>query len=204
METGATLEGRKMNADQIKAVLESHRKWGNNEGGERANLSGVNLSGANLSRANLYRADLYLADLSGANLNRANLSGANLTRANLSGANLSRANLSGADLYLADLSGADLSRAGFCGATGNLTNLKSIFLDTYQITYTAEMIQIGCQQHPIADWLGFSDAEIKAMDGEKALDWWKKYKPLLMQIIELSPAEPTKSESAEGANNVNN
>ena len=164
METGATLEGRKMNADQIKAVLESHRKWGNNEGGERANLSGVNLSGANLSRANLYRADLYLADLSG----------------------------------------ADLSRAGFCGATGNLTNLKSIFLDTYQITYTAEMIQIGCQQHPIADWLGFSDAEIKAMDGEKALDWWKKYKPLLMQIIELSPAEPTKSESAEGANNVNN
>ena len=183
-----------MNADQIKAVLESHRKWGNNEGGERANLSGVNLSGANLSRANLYRADLYLADLSGANL----------TRANLSGANLSRANLCRADLYLADLSGADLSRAGFCGATGNLTNLKSIFLDTYQITYTAEMIQIGCQQHPIADWLGFSDAEIKAMDGEKALDWWKKYKPLLMQIIELSPAEPTKSESAEGANNVNN
>ena len=61
----------------LKSILEKHLKWLRNEdGGERANLSGADLSGANLS---------------GADLSRANLSRANLSGANLSGANLSRA-----------------------------------------------------------------------------------------------------------------
>ncbi len=48
----------------LQEVLELHKKWlDNEEGGERANLSGedlsyVNLRGANLSYANLYGADL--------------------------------------------------------------------------------------------------------------------------------------------------
>ena len=71
----------------LKSILEKHLKWLRNEdGGERANLSGANLSGAdlsgaNLSGANLYRANLYRANLSGADLSGANLSGANLYRA---------------------------------------------------------------------------------------------------------------------------
>ena len=78
----------------LNEILEKHLKWLNDEnGGERANLSG-----ANLYRANLYRADLSGADLSGANLSGANLSGANLYRADLSGANLYGANLYGANL----------------------------------------------------------------------------------------------------------
>ena len=79
----------------LNEILEKHLKWLNDEnGGERADLSGANLYGANL-----YRADLSGANLSGANLSGANLSGANLYRANLSGANLYGANLSGANLY---------------------------------------------------------------------------------------------------------
>ena len=106
-----------MRREEIKEVLEKHRKWlTDEEGGEcadlsranlsRADLSEANLSGANLSWANLSRANLSGADLSGANLSWANLSEADLSRADLSGANLSRANLSGASL-----SGASLSEA---------------------------------------------------------------------------------------------
>ena len=93
-----------MTQAKLNEILEKHRKWLNDEeGGERADLSGANLSGANLSGANLSWANLSGADLSGANLSEANLSGANLSWADLSGADLSWADLSGADLRGADL-----------------------------------------------------------------------------------------------------
>lgn len=63
-----------MEENQLKNVLELHRKWINKEpGGERANLWG-----ADLWRANLRGADLRGADLRGANLRGANLRGADL------------------------------------------------------------------------------------------------------------------------------
>lgn len=43
-----------MTSDEIKEILEYHRKWLRDEqDGKRANLSGANLSGANLIDANL-------------------------------------------------------------------------------------------------------------------------------------------------------
>ena len=68
-----------MEENQLKNVLELHRKWINDEpDGKRADLRG---------------ADLREADLRGANLRDANLRGANLWEADLR-----RANLRGADL----------------------------------------------------------------------------------------------------------
>ena len=79
--------------EQLKEILEAHRKWVESEGkeGERAILRGANLSGA----------DLFVANLSGAML-----SGAILSEAILSGANLSGALLLETDLSWADLRGA--------------------------------------------------------------------------------------------------
>ena len=117
----------KISAKKLQEIIKSHGRWlRNEEGGERANLSGANLrsanlssaylrsadlSGANLSGANLRSADLRSANLSGANLRSADLRGANLSGANLRGANLSGANLRSAYLRSADLSDADLSDA---------------------------------------------------------------------------------------------
>lgn len=131
-----------MNANELKNILELHKKWLNNEeGGMRANLCGatlyeadfreVNLHGADLCRANLRGADLYGVNLCGINLREADLYGANLCGANLCEANLCRADLHeatlcGANLYEADfhgvnlyeteLYGANLRRANFHGA----------------------------------------------------------------------------------------
>ena len=114
--------------------------------------------------------------------NRANLSGANL-----SGANLSSANLSGADLLDADLSDADL-----WSTTGNRIEIKSLFVsEIYPITYTAEVMQIGCKNYPIKDWWGFDDKKIIEMDGKKALTFWREWKDTIRMIIEKSPATPT-------------
>lgn len=121
-----------MNSVELKAILDLHEKWLNNEpDGKRANLymadlrgadlSGAKLNGADLRCADLRGADLRGANLRGANLGRANLSGCNLGCADLSGANLCRTNLSGTDLYMVNLSrtklfGADLSNADLCCA----------------------------------------------------------------------------------------
>ena len=64
--------------------------------------------------------------------------------------------------------------------------------ETYYITYTSKIIQIGCQRHTIEEWKNFNNKSILEMDGKKALEWWDKWKPIIMQIIEMSPCEPTK------------
>ena len=77
-----------MNSEEIRKMLENHKKWLFNEpGGIRANLC----------EADLYRADLIGVNLCGANLCKADLCKADLCGANLYGANLYGANLRGAE-----------------------------------------------------------------------------------------------------------
>lgn len=104
--------------------------------------------------------------------------------ADLRGADLSGADLSGADLSYANLSRADL----LC--MGNMRNIKTIQADIWKVGYTHETLQIGCQRHLISEWRTFSDEEIGGMD-PRASDWWKVWKPILMTIIDASPAEDT-------------
>ena len=158
----------------------------------KANLYGANLEGANLYDANLYDANLEGADLYDADLTGANLYDANLTRANLSWADLTYANLSGANLYGADLYGANLS-----GANGVNDFIKCIQIETYPITYTDEVMQIGCEHHKITEWREFDNRRIAEMDGKCALKFWAKYKDWIFQTIELCPAKPTASEAAQ-------
>lgn len=101
-----------------------------------------------------------------------------------------RANLSGADL-----SGVNLSGANLRGAIGNLRHIKSLQSEKYYVTYTSEILQIGCQRHTIEEWKIFDDTKITNMDSG-ALEWWNKWKPVIFQLIEMSPAEPTKNEGA--------
>lgn len=148
----------------------------------RADLSEANLSGANLSYANLSYANLSEANLSEANLSGADLSGADLSYTDLSGANLSGANLIHANLSHANLSGANLSGANLRHCVGNNEEVKSQQLGTWLTVITRDVMAIGCQQHPIADWLTFEDVRIAGMSAE-ALAWWKANKPIIELII---------------------
>ena len=101
-----------MTREEIEKVLDSHRKWINEEdGGERANLRE-----ADLREADLHEADLHEANLSEANLRGADLSEADLRWADLHLADLRWADLRWADLRWADLRGADLRWADLRGA----------------------------------------------------------------------------------------
>jgi len=96
--------------------------------------------------------------------------------ANLSGANLRGANLRGADLIRANLSGADIR---YC--FGNGSEIKTLLITRYHITYTGEVLAIGCQQHSKSEWLGFPDKTIARMD-DGALEWWREWKPKLIAL----------------------
>ena len=80
-----------INGKQLSDILEDHRKWLQNNNGERANLRYANLRYADLRYANLRYANLSSANLSYANLSYANLSYAFLRSANLRSADLSSA-----------------------------------------------------------------------------------------------------------------
>ena len=152
---------------------------------EIESLCNANLSNAGLRNADLSGADLSYANLRYADLSSANLRGANLSGADLSGANLRAADLSGANLRAADLRGANLRAADLRWCIGNMREIKSAQFDTYDVTWTKDALAIGYQQHLIKEWWQFDDATITKMDGDMLL-WWKKWKLVLQQIVEMS------------------
>ena len=63
-----------MNKEELKEILDNHKKWLNDEpGGKKADLSFADLCGADLRFANLRFANLRGADLRGADLRDADL-----------------------------------------------------------------------------------------------------------------------------------
>lgn len=54
----------------------------------------------------------------------------------------------------------------------------------WSITISTEQIQIGCQIHTIGAWSQFSDREILAMAGPKALQFWRAYKTLILSLAQ--------------------
>ena len=184
-----------MNRTELDAILAAALKSGSIPDFRGADLSGANLSGAYLSGAYLSGADFRGAILSGAYLSGADLSDAIFIRADLSGADfrgviLKGAYLIGADLKGAYLSGADLKGANLSGTIGNNREIKSVQTCTWSVTYTSDIMQIGCKIHPIDDWWTFTDADISRME-PRALKWWTIWKPILQQIIAAGPATPT-------------
>ena len=139
-----------------------------------ADLTSADLRGAYLTSAYLRGADLTGADLTSANLISAYLTGANLTGANLTGAYLRGADLTGAGLTDADYNGEKLTKEPI-----QITGLK------YFVFITSEQIKIGCELHKSGEWKKFTDKEILAMDGKKALKWWKEHKDSILKVHEL-------------------
>ena len=154
-----------MTKDDLKKVLDDHALWLRGEGGARANLRGADLEGANLRWA-----DLRWAYLEGANLRGANLRGASLW---------------GADLRGVNLQGADLQDADLWSTVGNGGEVKSLHCGGYDVAFTHDVLQIGCKRYPIKDWFEFDYETISSMD-DGALEWWRKWKPILKQIVEVA------------------
>jgi hypothetical protein len=121
---------------------------------------------------------------------RADLRYTNFSYADLRYTNLRYADLRYANLRYANLRYADFSYADLRYAIGEMRSLRSFQIENYMVSYTDSILNIGCQSHTIEKWKNFDDEKIKNMDSG-ALAWWIKWKPIIFQIIEMAPAEPT-------------
>ena len=174
--TRARADFRSMSPPELTEILRLHSLWmRRDDAGERADLRGL---------------DIRFASLVGARLDGARLDGTNLCVAVLCGASISGASLSGANFSDAYLDGVDFDGANLQGCIGNMRELKTIQVERYCVSYTSEIIQIGCENHTIEEWRSFSDDEIAGMD-IGALEWWRKWRSWLFKTIEMSPAKPT-------------
>ena len=63
----------------------------------------------------------------------------------------------------------------------DLINITSN-VNSYNITITPNHIRIGCQYHSKTAWFRYTENEIRKMDGERAVKWWKTWKPILKAI----------------------
>ena len=108
-----------MRQDDLKTVLERHRRWLDTDGreGARAALAGVSLAGQAFWRADLRQACMDGADLTGCSFDHASLYEGSCRDARLVRASLWQADLRRADLSHADLRGAKLDHADLRGAT---------------------------------------------------------------------------------------
>ena len=90
-----------MTQEELKSVLELHKKWLNNEAdGVRADLRGADLFGVDM-----HEADLREADMGGVDLRGANMRGTILCCSDMYGANMRETLLYGADIYGANMRG---------------------------------------------------------------------------------------------------
>jgi uncharacterized protein YjbI with pentapeptide repeats len=149
--TSAEPEFREISDEELRRILEDHKKWVAAEDKTgldhlRADLSWADLRGhaailkvtqleqANLRGVKLQNADLASAHLQGAQLHEAELQGTHLIGAQLQRAILMNAQLHGAELQAADLTsaqiqGANLGGAQLQGAKLYETQLRGAYLE---------------------------------------------------------------------------
>lgn len=175
--------------------LRQHWQWIATEGrqGSRLDIPGANLprvslpftdlSYARMQRVNLRKANLHRSDLTHSYLCHANLHYSNLRCTNLRGADLRHADLRGADLRYSNLRQADLRHAKLEGCLGDGVYIKHILNLRYLVAYTATHLQIGCENHSIADWDMFPDCRIHHMDERHALSFWAAHKAQIMELV---------------------
>ena len=105
----------------LEKILKKHKMWLNDEeGGERANLSGFDLRYTDVSGDDLRGAYLCNADLRNAYLYNTDLRDVDLYHADLRNAHLYNADLRDADLRCANLTGADLKNVNLMGIKTNM------------------------------------------------------------------------------------
>lgn len=115
-------------------------------------------------------------DLLGVSFNCSNLIETNFSNSNFKNASMERV--------------SSFIGCGLWGVIGNSKQIKSLnIFPEYDVVYTHDRLQIGCENHSIEEWKNFDYDRILVMDGNDAVSFWERNKDLIFSIIENSPAK---------------
>jgi uncharacterized protein YjbI with pentapeptide repeats len=92
------------------------------------------------------------------------------------------ADLRGADLRGVNLQGADLRGVNLQGCVGNGKEIKHTTEYFWNISWTKNVLQIGCQQYSVSEWSDFNDEQISKM-AHGALEFWRDHKESIMELM---------------------
>jgi hypothetical protein len=147
-----------------------------------AGTSGAVRLGLAVKAAFKARASLRGADMRGADMRGADLRGTDLRGADLRGMSLRGAYLDGADLRGAVWGdgakrgeGVPITRAPIMVAAG-----------PYDVWIWDRHVEIGCQIHEIEAWAAFSRDDIKRMDGERGVRFWREWRGPLLAVAKAA------------------
>lgn len=158
-----------------------------------SDLSNLDYTNKNLKNKNLSNRFIINTVFDNANLSGANLERSVFYGCSFKGTNLTNANLKAANFFGANMTGVYLGDADIEDTIGNMREIKSALFDTFPITWITEpdgtyMVQFGCQKRPGDKWKNTSES-INRVHPE-GYEWFKKYKELMIEMVESSPAIP--------------
>ena len=61
--------------------------------------------------------------------------------------------------------------------------MGQITLPMWNVSYCADMMRIGCQQHSLEAWRNFTAGEIESMD-MCALAWWREWRDTIFAVVD--------------------
>jgi hypothetical protein len=147
----------------------------------------ASLRGADMRGADMRGADLRGADLSGASLRGTDLRGTDLRGTDLRGADLRGMSLRGAYLDGADLRGAVWGDGAKRGEGVPITRAPiMVAAGPYDVWIWDRHVEIGCQIHEIEAWAAFSRDDIKRMDGERGVRFWREWRGPLLAVAKAA------------------
>lgn len=81
----------------------------------------------------------------------------------------------------------NLSQDGNAWVSGNARGedkVINLMFKEYSVTILKEYIAIGCQTHTYEEWKNFKDCDIAPMDGPNGIQWWHKYRDVILKTWE--------------------
>ena len=132
-----------MKQEELNKILAEHKLWLENEGGNRADLSGSNLRNSVLRNSDLRNSDLSGSDLSGSVLSGSDLRDSDLIDSDLIGSDLRDSDLRCSDLRNSDLSDSVLRNSDLSDSDLRGSDLRGCDLYGANLVYSCWPLWCG-------------------------------------------------------------
>jgi len=148
------------------------------------------LQNQSMPEAKLTGCDFSCSDLSGVDFSGAMLDRCNFWGVNMNYTCMTRASVKSSNFQNSTLLGASINFSDMAAVTGNGFEIKSAAIDFLPLVYTYTFVQIGSARESLrACQAGNASSCFSQYDISTYMQWLK-YRPLIQQLIKLSPAIP--------------
>ena len=149
------------------------------------NFTQANLEGVKGQGAEFRECDATYASFSGSTWIDGFMTGCNFRTAMFGGATFQNVDFYGSDFRYSTINPDTVFlTCNMRNVQGNSGVIRTYQLPDWTVVMCHDRIQIGCQNHPIQDWMGFDDKALRKMS-VRAPRWWGIYKDLVMQLAKL-------------------